>query len=340
MSKTGDIFVLSPYYIQHTATDLVSVVVKIYVYEGLEGSYTSDDLKYQKVITSLDATSVMFNVAPLIKDYLDFGIDSLNGDTIWATIIIDETTLTSSTANAYNETFLCYYSYTYFEEGSPENLSNPVILQSNTTVYLPTGFSGIIPVNERLGLTGLSSTLTGSNTLNITTDTRGITNLPYSSDTTTLSFTYNSVSYPITLKVIDECKETPYKVRFINKFGAIQDLFFFKKSVLSIDTEKSEYRANILGDSTIYDTTKHQYKTFNKSGKQKITLNSGFVGEEMNEVFRQLMLSEKVWIDYEGDTLPINISNQNMTFKTRLNDKLINYTIDAEFAFDKINTVN
>ena len=53
----------------------------------------------------------------------------------------------------------------------------------------------------------------------------------------------------------------------------------------------------------------------------------------------QLFLSEKVWIEYKGQTLGINIENKQVTYKTSLTDSLINYTIDVSFAFDTINNI-
>jgi hypothetical protein len=56
-------------------------------------------------------------------------------------------------------------------------------------------------------------------------------------------------------------------------------------------------------------------------------------------VFRQLLLSDKVWIEINSQTLPVNIASSSLQFKTQLNDKLINYTIDVDYAFDKINNI-
>ena len=53
----------------------------------------------------------------------------------------------------------------------------------------------------------------------------------------------------------------------------------------------------------------------------------------------ELFLTENVWIRYENKTLPIIPKTKSLAFKTSLNDKLINYTIEFEFAFTKINSV-
>jgi len=137
---------------------------------------------------------------------------------------------------------------------------------------------------------------------------------------------------------IEECKHTPYKITFINKFGAKQNIWFFKKSNLDLTTTKEEYKSNILNNGT-YDISNHQKRILKKQGNEKLVLNTGFVDEQMNEVFRQLMLSEQVWLDIDNKVLPINIINSSFAYKTSLNDGLINYTINCEFAFDKINNI-
>ena len=80
-------------------------------------------------------------------------------------------------------------------------------------------------------------------------------------------------------------------------------------------------------------------KLLTKNGNQKLKLNSDYYPESYNEVFRQLFLSEKVWINYLGQTLGVNIENKQITYKTSLTDSLINYTIDVSFGFDTINNI-
>ena len=103
-------------------------------------------------------------------------------------------------------------------------------------------------------------------------------------------------------------------------------------------TKNDSYKANIsnLGSYSIND---RQNIIFKKTGKESLVLNTGFYPEEYNEIFRQLSLSEEVWINYEEKTLAVNITSSNLNYKTRLNDKLINYTIELEFANDKINNI-
>jgi hypothetical protein len=142
----------------------------------------------------------------------------------------------------------------------------------------------------------------------------------------------------ITIESIDECKYTPYNITFINKFGVLQNIWFFKRTNTTLTTSKENYKSNILVNGS-YDISQHQNRILNKQGKEKLTLNSGFYDEQYNEVFTQLMLSEKVWINIANNTLPIEITSSSFAYKTSLNDILINYNIEIEYAFDKINNI-
>ena len=69
------------------------------------------------------------------------------------------------------------------------------------------------------------------------------------------------------------------------------------------------------------------------------TLNSGFVAEEMNDIFTELLLSERIW-SYDGtDFTPLNIKSKNLEYKTRQKERLINYAINFENSYNLINNI-
>ena len=147
----------------------------------------------------------------------------------------------------------------------------------------------------------------------------------------------------IKVNVLEECKYEPKKVTFINKFGALQDMYFFKKAVEKMTVKKESYKANILNANKTYSISSHTNRDFNITAKESITLSSGFLSEEYNEVFKQMMLSEKVWITNIIETgeqvLPINVKTSNITYKTSLNDRLVDYTFDFDYSFNVINNI-
>lgn len=145
-------------------------------------------------------------------------------------------------------------------------------------------------------------------------------------------------------------KYEPYKVTFINKFGALQDMYFSLKSTESLNTKGETYKANVVDFGTLtYDTYKPQVAQYNKLGKESISLNTNYLSEEYNEVIKQLMMSEQVWLTRLDNPAPdsnnletvlaVIPKTQSVTYKTSLNDRLVQYTVDFDYAFDKINTV-
>jgi hypothetical protein len=148
-----------------------------------------------------------------------------------------------------------------------------------------------------------------------------------------IEITYNGET--ITLLINDECRYTPTDIYFQNKEGAEQVLTFFKAQTETLSVTSEEFQAS-RGQANLGN---HQYIKYNVQGRQKLKVNSGFVAEEMNETFKQLFLSERVW-KYENEIFtPLNLSSKTFEYKTRQKDRLINYELEFEFAFNEINNI-
>jgi len=150
---------------------------------------------------------------------------------------------------------------------------------------------------------------------------------------TYIEIVFNGVT--TTLLITDECRYTPIDIAFQNKEGALQIFTFFKAKSESMSTTNEDFetdRGQPLGGN-------HQYVKYNVQGKSKFKVNSGFVDEAMNETFRQMLLSERVWM-YENEVFtPLNIASKSIEYKTRQKDRLINYEIEFEYAFNEINNI-
>ena len=150
------------------------------------------------------------------------------------------------------------------------------------------------------------------------------------------------------------------KITFLNRWGALQDLFFFKKSVETLETRNEKFNRSIFKARSVsldppeeegqdcqetitfnsYSTTAHAKKVHNANGTESITLNTGFVDERTNVYFEELMVSEYIWLtDDQNVIYPVCITDSNFTYKTGLNDRLINYTMNFEKAFDFVNNI-
>ena len=279
-------------------------------------------------------------------------------------------------------TFLGIDGYGYFEDGTnprSTEFTTPMVLQDNTDVYYYDGQDIKIPVYaEAETITATLSSSAGADvnweaaddfwdtydvtwgsgqtpvtiTDNGNTDQKIqyviITDTEDLNDGDYVTFSSDSTDYPddiiITLKKVNECKFSPLNTIFYNKYGALQNMWFFKKSMTDITIKSEMFKNNILdlensGGTPSYALSKHQEKKFMANGRESITINTGFYPEDHNEIIRQMMLGEQVWVDDTSNVLPINLKSNTLLFKKSVNDKLISYTVQFDYAYDKINNI-
>jgi len=147
----------------------------------------------------------------------------------------------------------------------------------------------------------------------------------------------------IKIKTADCSIYMPIKVTFVNKYGALQDLWFRLKSTETTDVRGESYKRSVFSEATLsYKTHQHQKQSFQVNGSDRITMNTGYLNDDHNAVMEELMLSEQVWMTKLTDeelVLPISPRTKSITYKTSLNDRLANYTVEFDMAFDKINNI-
>ena len=145
------------------------------------------------------------------------------------------------------------------------------------------------------------------------------------------------------VKQVEECKFKPHKVTFVNKNGVLDDMYFFKKSTDSMTTKRESYNANTIKADNTYSINQHNKREFNITANSMVKLSSGYLNESSNEKFKQLLLSEKVWITrtFENNelVLPINIKTSSISYKTSLNDNLVEYSIEFIDSYNAINNI-
>lgn len=330
-----------------------------------------------------DNTYVTFELSKLIRDYMETEYNNYSTDSLWIQAVINIYNSLGTSISNTTEPYLAIDGYGYFEDGiNPRSVeyTTPMLLQENTTVYYSDGQDIKIPLYaEAATITATLSPAVPSNNVkwdesNVFWDvndgswngggtTQSITDngntdqkIQYllitgtqdlaSNATLTLSSDNSSYSTNVVIKLEKVCepKYIPLSIIFYNKYGALQNMWFFKKSMTDINIKSETFKNNMVdfdnsGGAPTYALTKHQEKKFVSNGKESITINSGFYEESFNEVVRQMLLSEQVWI-YDGtSTLPINLKSNSLQFKKSVNDKLISYTISFSYAFDKINNI-
>lgn len=327
---------------------LKSVTIKLYIYSGTEGVYTSSDLKYtiskDRISTN---TNITIEIANLVRDYL-YTIFNNDYTSYAKWVTVSQTLYDSETGLEYTQgrspvvnSYLALDGYGYFEDEINPQLSRHALYTSNN-MYLPEGVAGKFPIfAEGVGKVIIDSatteiTDTGSSDQKIqylTIPANSSSIQIYDTDDSTLLKT-------VTVTSVCEPKYTPYKITYLNKLGAYQDLYFFKRTTETFNVTDEKYRRNNISTSSLsYNTSEGQQQRQNVNGTTSLSLNTGYVKEDFNSAIEELFLSENAWIRFEGKTLPIIARSKSYTEKTVLNDRLINHTVDFDFAFNKINNV-
>lgn len=338
----------SPYFVADNATNMASATLKLYIYTGQQTVDRPSTPTYELFSTSINE-EVVFEIGQLINDKIQFINDgTYRTDGVWVDYEIvrnmnDGTTSTQTMVKKFS-----IDGYTYYTDGA-NYTTNARHLLSVDSIRCLSGRDFEFPVNRNnTSITEVELVKSfGSNvsTSLTTTDLSGqvikYINMVYDIANTSIKLKNSSGSVikeiPITYEA--ECTYDPRKLTFINKEGAMEDLWFFKVSKDSLKTEKQTYQNNNIVSGGTYNVQAGQNKVFNITSKESSTLNTGFISEVYNESFTQLMQSDSVWMTLDRDLIPVIVKSEDFQYKTSLNDKMINYTIDVEYAFNKMNTV-
>lgn len=353
--------------------------VNLYIYSGsfttdkpVSATYTLNEK------TFLNTNYTILEVSELIRDYLYTEYFTLAIDGVW--VEIDYSLYDSSDVllNSGNLDYLAFDGFGYLNEGAnprqstdPTNESHtPMVLQTNQTVYFVKGRDIRIPLFVEPQPTATSNISLGVwndvdlywEAVNVSWEyvnipipipnsnisTEKITYLIIQSDYVetgdTVTIQSNSGNnQTITIKFIEYCepKFEPYRIIFYNKFGALQDIWTTKKSVISTSVTDESYNSNVMDftSSPSYSIYKHTKKRFNVKSNQSILLNTDFIIEELNEPIEQMLMSEQAWIENSIETIPVILKSKSLTRKTRVNDKLIQYNFEFNYAFDTIQNI-
>lgn len=302
--------------------------------------YVGGVLRYTIIKNATQATVVTFEIGELVKDYI---IQTFNGSYTAASVStagsqFKQYTGQNGTGNAQVFSItdnVGVDGYGTFMEGVNPTLSTyewliqKDVIKNGYYFYAPLGVSGVVPVSTDNVLS-----YTGFNTTNPQT------------------ISLSTPSGPVLVNIIRvDCTKfgNGNKITFLNKFGVLQDLWFFLKSVKSTTSTKETYSSNTISTSSgsaTYSVNAPTKQVFNKSANQRIVLSSGYYPEGANPFFEQLLLSKSVWLTqpdpYDPSTeqvVPVIINTSSFTYKTSLNDRLINYVMEFDMAFDYINNV-
>jgi hypothetical protein len=333
----ANILLRSPYYESHSQAYVNPNVAKSATLElSGDGSVISEMSKDCVLTgtTNQETGTVAFEIADLCRDYLDITFNNtytsqtiaITGTLTFKNKTVDEINTGQPATPVGTPVSISHTGIDgYFEFmeglGTSQNsavtlsTSTDTLLQDGDKIYAPDNTAGQIPYFDASAGTIVYQTFAAGDT-----------------SETVLSRTY-AIERVCT-------QHEAYKVTFVNKYGALQDLYFTGKTTENINVKKTTFKRSIIDSNSRYDINKHSIKQFNALANETLILNSPPMSyDSVNDSFRQLLVSEQVWLRKDSKTTPINITNTATRIKTGVNDKTIQYTITAEYAFDMISNI-
>ena len=160
----------------------------------------------------------------------------------------------------------------------------------------------------------------------------------------TLSDTYSIQAFndstalgsPVYYEVVCQQKYPNVRLKWKNRYGQFDWFSFYMVNKQSFSTEKRSYQPQLgtwSGATLSYNQSDSSNLNYIVDSKQSIQINTDWVDESYNDIFKQLLVSEEIyWVKSATDLLPLTISTNSLTFKTGAVDKLIQYTFELDFG--------
>lgn len=144
----------------------------------------------------------------------------------------------------------------------------------------------------------------------------------------------NSIRYELTCNQ----KYPNIRIKWKNRYGQFDFFNFNMVNRQTFNVNRSVYEPQIGswgGSSLSYNNYDSNNLNYLVDTQESISVNSNWVSEDYNDIFKQLLVSDEIyWIyDEENDDLrPVTIKTNSVTFKTGVVDKVIQYSFDFDYG--------
>lgn len=218
------------------------------------------------------------------------------------------------------------------------------------TVGVYTGGAGVvseIPTKVRivsdLGTTDInvSSSISSSQQIQQVPMFPSETGFPYSAPLWYTIQAYNgSTALGTPIYFADKCEQKypNIRIKWKNRFGQFDYFNFDMVNKQSFNTTNRGYQPQLgtwTGTSLQYNSADSSNLNYIVDSKQSIVVNTDWVPEAYNDIFKQMLVSEEIyWIKDESSTVltPITIATDSIVFKTGVVDKVIQYSFEFNYG--------
>ena len=355
----------SPHIIEIAETGQEGSRIELFLWNA-GGQPTDPQYTLSKLIPATNKIETYYNISPYVREYFTF-THWQNATGLTYDIDISVNFIVQYAVNRYKLVSGTYTlidtitgtfcdGYGYYEDGY-NPLAPSVLLDEGTYFY---NYDSTIPTSQNNGTWGsfdiqinvgdvvrYTDLVTGSS-FDFTATTAGTKSfsriyLTYAANGNKVEWLVGGTTLRWTAYFKPQCepKYQPVVVDFVNRYGSWSRIFFQKARTRTIDVKTNEYKLNPKDLPFVPEDTK-QKAQFNINGTETIKLNTGWVNDGYGEYLQQMFLSEYIVLcDYENneDYAAVKVKTNSLKKQIGLNDGMINYTLDFEFAYDMINTV-
>jgi len=152
---------------------------------------------------------------------------------------------------------------------------------------------------------------------------------------------YNGVTpmgTPITYNLTCNQKYPNIRIKWKNRYGQFDYFNFNMVNTKTFNVNRSVYQPQIGswgGSSLSYNDYDSNNLNYLVDTSESIRVNTDWVDEAYNEIFKQLMVSDEIYWVYDEPTdkvRPITIKTNSIQFKTGVVDKVIQYAFDFDYG--------
>jgi hypothetical protein len=148
---------------------------------------------------------------------------------------------------------------------------------------------------------------------------------------------FTPLGTPIRYNLTCNQKYPNIRIKWKNRYGQFDWFNFNMINTKNFTVNRSLYQPQIgswEGSSLSYNRYDSNNLNYMVDTKENITVNTDWVSEAYNEIFKQLLVSDEIYWVYDEENnfvRPLTIATSNLTFKTGVVEKVIQYSF--EFAY-------
>jgi len=349
------IFTRSPFNVTVTGTANQDTTCELFIWNGTYSSAApgAATRTLSKKVPSSVVTTVNYNISNYIREYISFTDEPQIYNTTSDVNIVQfcNVKVKLYLAGVLQSTtqYVALDGFGYYEDDYNPTLQTAMLTEG--TYYYHYDSSGAVSdINKRPGhltIDGLSTwtvkytNLVSGATYSQSLSTTMLRKVPrvyvtYWADGNKVEVLDGSLAVQATyyFKPIEECKYDVYYLDFINRFGAWQKEFLFKASKQSMEVKNTDY--NLMSSSYNYNPLNATKSVMNANGNESIRCNTGWVDEFFGtSTLKELLLSERILLNGK----PVKMKTKGFETQKHINEKLINYVLEFDNAYDIINNV-